>query len=149
MGPLRRSPRSFVPGVQRGILRLGRKKTQVAADPFDAIGIEEVWPGSLTHDGKTKDGSSVVELTSLIDDAKLPVGTPLIVRREPLHPGAQLNLFPSTDFLYRGLYTDQDGNPRQLDVTMRAHAHVESHIQRLKDSGLCRFPFTSFEANTN
>ncbi len=32
---------------------------------------------------------------------------------------------------------------------MRAHAHVESHIQRLKDSGLCRFPFASFEANTN
>ena len=30
---------------------------------------------------------------------------------------------------------------------MRAHAHVESHIQRLKDSGLCRFPFTKFDAN--
>ena len=30
---------------------------------------------------------------------------------------------------------------------MRAHAHVESHIQRLKESGLCRFPFTKFEAN--
>jgi hypothetical protein len=35
------------------------------------------------------------------------------------------------------------------DVTMRAYAHVESHIQRLKESGLCRFPFTSFEANAN
>ena len=32
---------------------------------------------------------------------------------------------------------------------MRAHAHVEQHIQRLKDSGLCRFPFTNFEANRN
>jgi hypothetical protein len=30
---------------------------------------------------------------------------------------------------------------------MRAHAHVERHIQRLKDSGLCRLPFTNFEAN--
>ncbi len=30
-----------------------------------------------------------------------------------------------------------------------AHAHVESRIQRLKESGLCRFPFTSFEANSN
>ena len=30
---------------------------------------------------------------------------------------------------------------------MRAHAHVEQHICRLKDSGLCRFPFTSFEDN--
>jgi hypothetical protein len=30
---------------------------------------------------------------------------------------------------------------------MRAHAHVEEHIARLKDSGLCRFPFSSLEAN--
>jgi hypothetical protein len=30
---------------------------------------------------------------------------------------------------------------------MRAHAHVEQHIARLKDSGLCRFPFNDFEAN--
>jgi hypothetical protein len=30
---------------------------------------------------------------------------------------------------------------------MRAHAHVEDHIRRLKDSGLCRLPFTSFDAN--
>jgi hypothetical protein len=28
---------------------------------------------------------------------------------------------------------------------MRAHAHVEDHIRRVKDSGLCRFPFTSFD----
>ena len=32
---------------------------------------------------------------------------------------------------------------------MRAHTHVESHIQRLKESGLNRIPFTSFEANAN
>jgi hypothetical protein len=30
---------------------------------------------------------------------------------------------------------------------MRAHAHVEDHIRRLKDSGLCRFPFTDADAN--
>lgn len=30
---------------------------------------------------------------------------------------------------------------------MRAHAHVEQHICRLKDSGLTRFPFPDFEAN--
>jgi hypothetical protein len=29
----------------------------------------------------------------------------------------------------------------------RAHAHVEDHIQLLKDSGLERFPFTGWEAN--
>ena len=30
---------------------------------------------------------------------------------------------------------------------MRAHAHVEDHIKRLKDSGLERFPFTNLDAN--
>ena len=30
---------------------------------------------------------------------------------------------------------------------MRAHAQVEDHIRRLKDSGLCRFPFTDIDAN--
>ncbi len=29
---------------------------------------------------------------------------------------------------------------------MRAHAHAEDHIGRLKESGLLPFPFTSFEA---
>jgi hypothetical protein len=71
----------------------------------------------------------------------------LIVRREPLHPGAQRSLFNSLDYRYWGFYTDSDRHPRGLDVTMRAHAHVEQHICRLKDSGLTRFPFTSFEAN--
>jgi hypothetical protein len=69
------------------------------------------------------------------------------VRREPLHPGAQQTLFPSTEFRYWGHYTDQDGAPVDLDTHMRAHAHVEDHIRRLKDSGLCRFPFRDLDAN--
>jgi hypothetical protein len=124
-----------------------RSNAQVTAAIFDAIGIEEVWLPSLTQDGEEKDESAVAELTSLIDDAKLPSGTRLIVRREPLHPGAQRSLFPSLDFRYWGFYTDCEGDPRELDITMRAHAHVEQHICRLKDSGLTRFPFADFGAN--
>ncbi len=124
-----------------------RSNPQVTAAIFDAIGVEEVRLPALAQDGQVKDESSVAELTSLIDDAKLPSGTRLIVRREPLHPGAQRSLLPSLDYRYWGFYTDQDGDPRDLDVTMRAHAHVEQHICRLKDSGLTRFPFVSFEAN--
>ena len=37
--------------------------------------------------------------------------------------------------------------PRELDVTMRAHARVEQHIAQPKDSGLTSFPFTHFAAN--
>jgi len=125
-----------------------RSNAQVTAAIFDAIGVEEVWLPALDQDGEMKEGAAVAELTSLIDSKRLPDDTRLIVRRQPLHPGAQRSLFPSLDYRYWGFYTDSGGDPRELDVTMRAHAHVESHIQRLKDSGLRRFPFTSFEANT-
>jgi len=124
-----------------------RSNPQVTAAICDAIGIDQVWQPALTQDGQPRSGAAVCELTSLITDHKLPEGTRLIVRREPLHPGAQRSLFPSLEFRYWGFYTDAEGTPVELDATMRAHAHVERHIQRLKDSGLCRMPFTSFEAN--
>ena len=37
--------------------------------------------------------------------------------------------------------------PAKLDAHMRAHAHVEDNIKRLKESGLNRFPFTDLDAN--
>src|SRR5271154_1977834 len=125
-----------------------RSNAQVTGAILAAAGMAELWESAVTQEGELREGAAVCEVTSLIEDAKLPTGTRCIIRREPLHPGAQRSLFPSLDYRYWGFYTDQDGDPRALDVTMRAHAHVESHIQRLKDSGLCRFPFASFEANT-
>ncbi|MGD0985927.1 MAG: transposase [Acidimicrobiales bacterium] len=122
---------------------------QVQAAIFDAEGIEEVWVPALGKDGEEQDGSSVCELTSLVLLSAFPSGTRLIVRREPRHPGAQRSLFPSLEYRYWGFYTDCEGKPAELDLMMRAHAHVENHIARLKDSGLCRFPFSSFEANAN
>lgn len=131
-----------------GFYVTARSNTQVTAAIDAAEGLEQVWSAALGRNGAARDdGAAVVELTSLIENPKLPAGTRLIVRREPLHPGAQRSLFPSHDYRYWGFYTDQDGDPVALDATMRAHAHVEQHIKRLKDSGLCRFPFTSFEAN--
>lgn len=131
-----------------GFFVTARSNPQVTAAIDDAEGLEQVWLQAADHKGEARDdGAAVVELTSLIDDDKLPEGTRLIVRREPLHPGAQRSLFPSMEYRYWGFYTDQPGDPVDLDAVMRAHAHVEQHIARLKDSGLCRFPFTNFEAN--
>ena len=132
-----------------GFFVTARSNAQVTGAILAAIGEEHVWEPALDQDGELREGAAVCELTSLIDDPNLPEGTRLIVRREPLHPGAQRSLFPSLEFRYWGFYTDQDGDPVTLDATMRAHAHVEQHIARLKDSGLSRFPFTSFEANAN
>lgn len=105
------------------------------------------WAPARRQDGEIRDRAGVAELTDLVDLSDWPEGTRLIVRREPLHPGAQQTLFPSTEFRYWGHYTDQPSDPVTLDTSMRAHAHVEDHIRRLKDSGLCRFPFRDLDAN--
>jgi len=103
---------------------------------------DDRWEPARRQDGDLRPGAAVAEITDLADLADWPTGTRLIVRREPLHPGAQQTLFPYDAYRYWGHYTDQDGDPVELDAFMRAHAHVEDHIQRLKDSGLERFPFT-------
>ena len=107
----------------------------------------DYWQPALHQDGDERPGAAIAELTDLVDLSGWPAGTRLIVRREPLHPGAQQSLFPSTMFRYRGHYTDAAGDPVDLDVHMRTHTHVEDHIRRLKDSGAARFPFTDIDAN--
>jgi Transposase DDE domain group 1 len=105
------------------------------------------WAPARRQDGQVRAGAQVADLTDLVDTSGGPDRARLIVRREPLHPGAQQTLFPSTEFRYWGHWTDQAGDPVTLDASMRAHAHVEDHIRRLKDSGLCRFPFADLDAN--
>jgi hypothetical protein len=105
------------------------------------------WVPAIGQDGDQRDRSAVIEVTGLVDLSGWPAGTRLIVRREPLHPGAQTSLFPSLEFRYWGHDTDAAGDPAVLDADMRAHAHVEDHIRRLKASGLERFPFANLDAN--
>lgn len=105
------------------------------------------WQPARRRGGDPAVRSEVAEVTDLCDLSEWPSGTRLIVRREQLHQGAQRSLFPSTMFRYWGHYTDADDTPVELDAHMRAHAHVEDHIKRLKDSGLERFPFTNLDAN--
>ena len=126
-----------------------RSNRQIHSAIFDTLGFEELWCGAVTQNGEDREGAAVIELTELVTLKGWPEGTRLIVRREPLHPGVQHSLFPSLEYRYWGFYTDQDGDPVELDRIMRAHAHVEQHISRLKDSGLLSFPFTKIEANRN
>ena len=69
------------------------------------------------------------DVTDLVDLPGWPEGTRLIIRRQRKHPGAQTSLLPDLDYRFWGHYTDQAGNPVELDRKMRAHAHVEDHIQ--------------------
>lgn len=112
------------------------------------------WQPALNQDGTPQQpqnghriAAEVCEVTDLVDLSDWPEGIRLIIRREPLHPGAQHSLLPDLEYRFWGHYTDQEGDAPELDRLMRAHAHCEDHIQSLKDSGLLRFPFTGFEAN--
>ena len=89
----------------------------------------------------------VADFTDLVDTRKWPTGTRLIVRREPLHPGAQRSLFPAFEYRYWGHWTDSHMAAPETDADMRAHARVGGHIARLKASGANRFPFTDLTAN--
>jgi hypothetical protein len=130
-----------------GFAVAARSNPSIHAAISRVAGDAAAWRPARRQDGEQRDGSAVAELTDLVDLSGWPAGTRLIVRREPLHPGAQQSLFPSTQFRYWGHYTDADGDPVTLDVHMRAHAHVEDHIRRLKDSGASRFPFVDVDAN--
>jgi hypothetical protein len=112
------------------------------------------WKKALDQDGTETEHvsssgliASVCEVTDLVDMDGWPEGTRLIIRRQPKHPGTRTSLLPDLEYQFWGHYTDQQGDPAELDRMMRAHAHVEDFIGRLKDAGLERFPFTDFEAN--
>ncbi len=124
-----------------------RKTPQIHSALLHVLVDDDRWQQATRQDGTDRKGAAVCELTDLVDLSAWPPGTRLIVRREPLHPGAQQSLLASEVFRYWGHYTDQTGTPVALDTHMRAHAHVEDHIKRLKASGLERFPFTNLHAN--
>jgi len=140
----------FVHGCRQrnvGFSVVARSTSQIHAAISKLGDRSKRWQPAVRQDGELRDGASVAAVTDLCDLSSWPSGTRLIVRREPLHPGAQQTLFPSLQHRFWGFYTDQEGDAADLDAFMRAHAHVEEHICRLKDSGLLRFPFVSFEAN--
>ena len=139
----------FVAGCRArnvGFAVVARRSARIHSAILATIG-SDAWTPALTQGGDVRPGAAVIELTDRVEVSGWPEGTRLIVRREPLHPGAQRSLFDSETYRYWGHWTDQPGSPVDLDVTMRAHARVEDHIRRLKASGLERFPFTDLDAN--
>jgi hypothetical protein len=142
--------RGFVRGCRArnvGFAVVARKTARIHAAISKLADDDDRWQPAITQTGDERPGAAVCEVTDLVDLSHWPEGTRLIVRREPLHPGAQVSLFPSLEFRYWGHYTDRHGDPATLDAHMRAHGRVEDHIARLKDSGLQRFPFVDLDAN--
>jgi hypothetical protein len=73
------------------------------------------------------------------------------VRRERLHPGAQLTLFDTVEGMrHQVMATDTPpggGSIQYLQARHRAHARVEDRIRTGKDTGFGRFPSRVFAIN--
>ena len=74
------------------------------------------WIPAVRQDGEVRDRAHVTEVTGLVDLADYPVGTRVLVRREPLHPGVQ-QTFDDVDGhrLTALLTTQQDTDLAELD----------------------------------
>lgn len=103
---------------------------------------------AITQDGEVRDGAHVAELTGRFDLSGWPDGARLLVRREPLHPGAQQTLDDVDGYRFTAFLTDQpETDLAALDARHRAHARVEDRIRAAKDTGLRTLPCDTFERN--
>lgn len=109
---------------------------------------DQAWVQALTQDGAVRRGAAVAEITDLLDLSGYPSGSRVIVRREPLHPGAQQTLFDVDDKRFTAFLTDQpDADVAGRDRRHRQHARVEDRIRGAKDSGARNLPCETFERN--
>ncbi len=143
-------------GRNVGYSVVARRTPEVEAAIATAVTQPALWqPAQRRRSPKRRRGQShrrrgarTADLTRFVDAEHRPEpDARLIMRREPLHQGAQRSLFPSDNWRYWGHWTNLAGSPAARDADMRAHARVEDHIARLKDSGAKRFPFRDLAAN--
>ena len=111
-------------------------------------GAGDSWIPAMRQDGSVRERAHVIEATELVDLENYPAGSRLIVRREPLHPGAQQTLFDIDGHRFTAFITDQDDDDlAELDRRHRAHARVEQRIRDAKDTGLSNLPSFDFAIN--
>lgn len=108
----------------------------------------KVWIPALTQDGHLRDRAHVTEATGMVDVSGYPPGSRLIVRREPLHPGAQQTFDDIDGYRFTCFLTTQhEDDLALLDQRHRGHARVEQRIRDGKDTGLANLPSKSFHIN--
>jgi hypothetical protein len=109
---------------------------------------DDRWVAAITQQGARRKGAAVAEITDLVDLSGWPKGARLIVRREPLHPGAQQTFDDIDGHRFTAFLTDQpDTDIATLDARHRAHARVEDRIRCAKNTGLAAMPLDTFERN--
>ena len=118
-------------------------KTAVRALP------ESAWQPALTQHGAERDGAHAAELTDYVDLPEgWPPGSRLIIRREPLHPGAQQTIDDIDGCRFTALLTDQlDDDVVALERRHRARARAEDRIRVLNQLGMANLPCGEFARN--
>jgi len=109
---------------------------------------DDRWIPAITQQGTSRKGAAVAEITDLVDLSAWPEGSRLIVRREPLHPGAQQTFDDIDGHRFTAFLTDQpETDIAVLDARHRAHARVEDRIRCAKNTGLAAMPLETFDRN--
>ncbi|MGH3951989.1 MAG: IS1380 family transposase [Pseudonocardiaceae bacterium] len=123
--------------------------TQDVRDAIRALD-EADWVQATRQDGRARERAAVAEIThaEAIDLSGWPDGSRLIVRREPLHAGAQQTLDDIDGCRFTAFLTDQTHDDlARLDTRHRGHARVEDRIRTGKDTGMRTLPCDTFERN--
>jgi hypothetical protein len=107
------------------------------------------WQPALRQDGQPREGAAVADATQTV---ALPAGWPasgrLLIRREPLHPGAQQTFDNIDGYRFTAVLTDQaDADIVTLEQRHRARARAEDRIADLNDLGLANLPCDDFDRN--
>jgi hypothetical protein len=103
---------------------------------------------AIRQSGEKREGAAVAEITDRLDLGKYPAGSRVIVRREPLHPGAQQTLWDVAGARFTAFLTDQpDTDLAALDCVHREHAHMQDRIRGAKDTGARNLGCETFERN--
>jgi hypothetical protein len=106
------------------------------------------WTPAIRQDGAVRERAHVAEATGLVDLAGYPAGSRLLIRREPLHPGAQQTFDDEDGYRFTAMLTDQpEADVALLDARHRGRARVEQRIEAAKATGLANLPSHDFGLN--
>jgi hypothetical protein len=99
-------------------------------------------------DGEIRPGAFVAEVTDLMDLTSWPDGIRVIVRKERLHPGAQLRITDVDGNRVTAFATNTTrGQLADLELRHRRRARCEDRIRIAKDTGLRNLPLHDLAQN--
>lgn len=113
------------------------------------INEKKYWEPATDQQGNQRHNAWVIDASKVIALKNYPLGTRLHLRAEPLHPGAKASLFDTDGNRVTAFLTNAPRfNVAFLDARHRARGRCENRIKTLKNSGLGKFPYHSYVANT-